>query len=808
MTTTEYEPNMVLATKTYDVIGTRPIRPDGADKVTGRALYGADFDTAGLLHGKVLRSPHAHARIVSIDTSKAEALEGVRAVVTSKDYPGVEDAVVDLGEGATTVQWLRANVLAGDKVLYRGHAVAGIAATSPHIAEEALSLIDIEYEVLPPVLTAPEGMKDGAPLLHDDLKTDELGEKTDRPSNLASHFQHKLGDPANGFEEADVIVEREFNTETVHQGYIEPHNATALWNNDGRLHIWCSTQGAFTVRDTLAQLLDMPVSQIRVVPMEIGGGFGGKISAYLEPVAALLSKKTGHAVKMVMSRSEVFEGSGPTPGSYVRIKIGATNEGKITAAEAYLAYEAGAYPGSAVGAGASCVFAAYDVQNAVIDGYDVVVNKPKSAAYRAPGAPNAAFGAEQVVDELASKLGMDPLELRAKNAAKEGTRRADGPVHPRIGCVELIEAMRNHPHYSAPLEGANRGRGVSIGYWFNVGLESACHITVSADGTVNLVEGSTDIGGTRASISMQAAEVLGIRAEDVNPTVVDTDSVGYTAVTGGSRTTFATGWAAYEAAQDVKRQMIERAAKIWEVDPETVELDRGVFRHSPGGARSDGGGQTMTAFGAVMHGVGEELERTFAGTSGDRGESEGESVKEMSFKELAGQLSSSGGPIVGRGAINSGGMGPGGGSFAGNIVDVEVDPETGKVDVLRFTAFQDAGKAVHPSYVEGQMQGGSVQGIGWALNEEYFMAHDGQMMNPTLLDYRMPTSLDLPMIDTVIVEVPNSVHPFGVRGVGEANIIPPTPAIANAIQNAIGVRMYKLPMNPAAVTEAIWQQKK
>ncbi|MDP7240938.1 MAG: molybdopterin-dependent oxidoreductase, partial [Dehalococcoidia bacterium] len=410
------------------------------------------------------------------------------------------------------------------------------------------------------------------------------------------------------------------------------------------------------------------------VPMEIGGGFGGKVSVYLEPVAALLSKKTGHPVKIVMTRQEEFEGSGPTAGSYVRVKMGATNDGKITAAQVYLAYEAGAYPGSPVGAGAMCVFAAYDIPNVVIDGYDVVVNKPKTSAYRAPGAPNAAFAAEQVVGELAERLELDPIDFRLRNAAKEGTRRADGPIFQRIGCVEVLEAMRGHHHYNTPLEGPNRGRGVSIGFWMNGGLDSSCNIAVNADGTVSLVEGSTDIGGSRAAIAMQAAEVLGIPAEDVRPTVADTDSVGYTAVTGGSRVTFATGWAAYEAAQDVKRQMIDRAAAIWEVGPEIIELDDGVFQ------------------------------------------SKEDTELKMTFKDLAGQLSDTGGPIVGRATVKPRGAG---GSFSGNIVDVEVDPETGKVQVLRYTAVQDVGKAIHPGYVEGQVQGGVCQGIGWALSEEY-----------------------------------------------------------------------------------------
>ncbi|MBM3944453.1 MAG: xanthine dehydrogenase family protein molybdopterin-binding subunit, partial [SAR202 cluster bacterium] len=537
----------------------------------------------------------------------------------------------------------------------------------------------------------------------------------------------------------------------------------ALWNNDGRVLVWCSTQGSFFVRDAMAKVLDLPESQVKVTPMEIGGGFGGKINVYEEPVAALLSKKAGHRhVKMVMTRQEVFEGTGPTPGSYMKVKIGAKKNCKIVAAQAYLAFEAGAYPGSPVGAGAMCVFAAYDIPNGLIDGYDVVVNKPKSAAYRAPGSTHVAMATETIVDEIARKLNIDPIDFRMMNAAKEGTRRVDGPVFPKVGLVEVLEQMKKHPHYKAP-KGKGIGRGIAIGFWFNVGLQSACTIAVNPNGTVNLTEGSTDIGGTRASIAMQAAETLGISAEDVNPTVVDTDSIGFTAVTGGSRVTFATGWAAYEAAQDVKRQMVERAAKIWGVNAKDVEMVDGTVR------------------------------------------SKTDSELKMSFKQLAEQLNDTGGPIVGRGAVDPQGVG---GAFAGNIADVEVDPETGKTQVKRFTVVQDAGKAIHPSYVEGQMQGGSVQGIGWALNEEYFYNQSGQMTNWSFLDYRLPTTYDLPMIDTVIVEVPNPGHPYGVRGVGEAPIAPPPAAIANAIHDAVGVRLDRLPMNPQTVLQAIWQKDK
>ena len=400
------------------------------------------------------------------------------------------------------------------------------------------------------------------------------------------------------------------------------------------------------------------------------------------------------------------------------MNIGVTNEGRITAAQAYFALEAGAYPGAPVGGAAACIFAPYSIENVALDGYEVLTNKPGTAAYRAPGSPIVTYGVESVVDELCERLGIDPVEFRILNASSEGTRRVGGQINPRIGAIETMEAVRDHPHYSAPLNGVGKGRGVAFGFWRNNTGPSAVIANVLPDGNVSLVEGSVDIGGSRTAISQQFAEVLGIPVEDVLPEVADTDTIGYTSNTGGSGVAFKSGWAAYEAAKDVKRQLIERAAILWETSSDNVEYVDGALRH-----RSD-----------------PELRIT--------------------FNELAGRLNDLGGPVVGRANLSPVGVG---GSFAANIVDVEVDPETGKVDVLRYTAFQDAGTAVHPSYVEGQIQGGAAQGAGWALNEEYYMSEDGELLNSTFLDYRMPTSLDLPMIDAVIVEVPNPGHPFGVR---------------------------------------------
>ena len=743
--------------KHYKVIGTRPIRHDGADKVTGRAIYGNDVQMAGLLHGKILRSPHAHAKIKRIDTSAAEKLPGVHAVTTAKDLPDLKDKWADLGEGRVNLADLGANVLAHDKVLYKGHAVAAVAAVSPHVAEEAVKLIEVEYEPLPSVTWVLDAMKPDAPVLHDHIHTEDMvGQRIgEQPSNVSKYLLFEAGDLDKGFASADVVIEHEFKTATVHQGYIEPHVSTALWNQDGHLTVWTVTQGSFTARQQTAELLRIPISQVTVVPCEIGGGFGGKIPVYLEPVAALLSRKSGRPVKISMTRADVFEGTGPTPGSCVRVKLGAKKDGSIVAGHAWLAYDAGAFPGGVIAPGCMCVFSCYDIPNYRVEGYDVVLNKPKTAAYRAPGATQAAFATEQVVDELAERLGMDPIELRLKNAVKEGAKRVGWPDYPRIGLIETLEATRNHPHYKAPLEGKNRGRGVAAGYWFNIGMKSCASASVNPDGTVMLVEGSTDIGGTRTSVAMQLAEALGIAAEDVHPQVADTDSIGYTDVTGGSRVTFATGLAAYHCALDIRKQMAERAATLWECNAEDVQFEDGVFR------------------------------------AGD---------KSITFKELAGKLAELGPPVIGQASVDP--QGPTNG-FGTNIVDVEVDPETGKVTILRFTAIQDAGKAIHPAYVEGQMQGGSVQGIGWALNEEYFFDDQNRMRNASYLDYRMPTALDLPMIDTLIVEVPNPDHPYGVRGVGETPIVAPPAAIANAIYRATGVRMFELPMSPPKIWAAL-----
>ena len=741
-------------------VGTRPVRPDGVPKVTGAAKFGADYHLPGMLYGMVLRSPHAHARIRSIDTSRAEALPGVKAVMTGADLPDHPFAYVGPDRLAVNFWHVTRNIMSREKVLYEGHAVAAVAAISAVIANRALALIDVDYEVLPHVIDVEEAMAEDAPLLFEDMITRGVEPAPERPSNVSKRVGFEIGDLDAGFAEAEEVVERHYRTAPIHQAYIEPQACLANWEGGGKAEVWSSSQGHFAVRNLTAKLTGMTIGDLKVNPAEIGGGFGGKTIVYLEPVALTLSKMSGHPVRMNMSREEVFKGTGPTSGSSMTVKIGFRRDGTITAAEAILKYQAGAFPGSPVMNGCMCAFAPYDIPNQRTVGYDVVSNRPKAAAYRAPGAPISAFAVESTMDIVAKAIGMDPLDFRLKNAATPGTQMVYGPKLAHGGYVETVQALLDHPGYKAPL-GPNQGRGAASGFWFNGAGDSGANVAVNADGTVTIATGSPDIGGTRASMAIMAAETLGIDYDLIQSSVVDTETVPYCHVTGGSRVTYATGLAVIDACEQIIGDLRERAALIWDVDVDAVVWEDGHAKPA-------------------------------SSNVGD--------FEPLSLKDIASKFSATGGPIGATGTVNAGGQAPG---FSTQFCDVEVDPETGRVEILRFVAAQDAGRAIHPSYVEGQMQGGVVQGIGWALNEEYIYAEDGTMSNPGFLDYRVPVASDVPMIEPIVVEVPNPNHPYGVKGVGEVSICPPMAAIANAVADAIGRRMQELPMSPPKVLEAL-----
>lgn len=738
-------------TRELKVVGTTPIKPDGVDKVTGRAKFGADLILPGMLVGKILRSPHAHAIVKSIDTSAAEALPGVKAVATRDDFP-------ELPPGP--MRDASYNCMAREKVFFHGHPVAAVAATSEKIAKQALKLIKVEYEVLPHVIDVMDAIKPDAPILHESARTKGIEDAPDKPTNILERAEWSLGDVNKGFAEADLIVEREFDTKPMHQGYIEPQGCVANCSEDGQVELWCCTQCHFVYRSRLAAILDMDISRIRVTISELGGAFGGKTTLYAEPVAIVLSRKANRPVKIVLTRTEVFRATGPVAGTHSRIKIGVTKDGKFTAAEAEAYYQTGPFTGSAFGNAPKAMFSRYDLENVRAWGYEVVSNRPKVTAFRAPCVPQSVFGVESVIDEIARKLNIDPIDLRLKNAATEGYKTIYGDIFGPIGFVETLKAAKAHPHYSAPL-GPNQGRGIGCGFWFNRGGETTASLNITPDGSVTLLLGNPDVAGSRGSIAMMAAEELGIDVSKVRPIIGDTSALGYNHSTVGSRTTFSAGMAIVRSARNAIKVLCQRAAVMWDVPEDGVVFENGYVRPA-------------------------------SSNVGD--------FEPLSIADIAKKAGQTGGAIAGHAEINAKGAGPG---FGVHICDVEVDKETGLVRILRYTVVEDAGKAIHPLQVEGQFQGGAVQGIGWALNEEYIFDKNGVMENAGFLDYRIPVASDLPMIDTQIIEVPNPKHPYGLRGVGEVPVVPTLATVANAVNDAIGIRPRSLPLSPPRVLKLI-----
>jgi CO/xanthine dehydrogenase Mo-binding subunit len=602
-------------------------------------------------------------------------------------------------------------------------------------------------------------MKAEAPIVQPHVRTRGPG-ATDGPTNIAQISQFGHGDVDAGFAEADVVIEKSYITEQTHQGYIEPHACLASMGPDGSGELWVTTQGHFVFRNVCSALLGIDIAKLKVTSSEIGGGFGGKTHVWAEPVALALSRKANRPVKLVMTREEVFRCTGPTCSTSVDVKVGAKKDGTITAAKAVLRYQDGAFPGIWGMLGAMTSWACYDIKNVQSIGYDVLVNRPKVAAYRAPSAPMAAFGVESTLDLVAEAIGMDPVDFRLLNAAKEGTRASYGPTYGPIGIGPTLRAVKNHPHMKAKLK-KNQGRGMACGFWFNFGGQTCTDLNIGVDGTVTLTVGTVDVGGSRASLSIIAAEELGIPYDRVKCNVSDTGSLGHNDMTEGSRGTFSSGMATIFAARAAIDVLRERAANTWEISIDDVKWEDGE---------------------AVAQGI------------------EHSNLAPLTLAEIAAASPNTGGPIAGHNETVADNAGV---SFASHICDVEVDPETGATKVLRYTVVQDAGKAIHPDYVEGQFQGGAAQGIGWALNEEYIYGEDGRLQNAGFLDYRVPVCSDLPFIDTEILEIPNPNHPYGVRGVGETSSVPPLAAIGNAVSNATGVRLNHVPMSPPRILKAL-----
>jgi len=746
---------MTTTPRPVRVMRQRIPKVDAEGKVTGRALFGADIKLPGMLVGKVLRSPYAHARIRSIDTSKAEALAGVMAVVTARDMPEIPRGTrMTYGTASTgDVCYLSHLVLARHKVLFHGHPVAAVAATSAEIAAEAIELIKVEYEVLPPVLEPLEAMKPDATLLHDDLYTQGLRGVASIPSNVALRVELERGDVDAGLAEADVVVERTYRTTMVHQGYIEPLAETADVSSDGSVAVWANTQGIFQHRNELSVLLSIPLSKIRVIPTEVGGAFGGKSHVRVSPLCILLSRKAGRPVQITLSREEVQRATGPGWGTVITVKVGAHRDGTIAAIQGDVVYDSGAFPSGGIASPVRNIFSPYRTPHLKLDACEVVTNKPAVSAYRAPGGTSTAFALESVIDEVAEAVSMDPVEFRLRNVSRAGDPMADDTPYPRVGLVEVLEQVKRHRCWTTPLAGTGLGRGVAIALWGGAPGTTSCHIVLSGDGSVTLVLGTVDLHGTRTSLAQVAAEELDLDISEVRVLTGDTDTVAHSDSTGGDKVTYGQSKAVREACQDLLARLKRRVADHLKVSPKDVEYE----------------GRRFWARGAP------EIEMSLS------------DIAKRSTHNVRG-----GGAVIGYASAS--GMRPAP-MAAAHVVDVEVDRETGKLRILSYTAFQDVGLCVNPLQVEGQMQGGSTQGIGWALTEKFAFDPDGVLENASLLDYRIPTSKDVPFIDTDIIEVPSAENPYGIRGAGQVSIVPPAPAIASAIYRATGVRLRDLPMS-------------
>ena len=759
----------------YRVVGKPAPRIEGVGKVTGKTVYAGDIKLPGMLHAKVLGSPYAHARITSMDATAARRHPGVEAVITAADLPAYK----------MNASNRRGLIFPREEVLFHGQPIAAVLAADPHVAEEALGLIKVDYETLTPVVDPLEAMKDGSPLvrspMHDVDRSEERGHVTvdvqqkeaeGKPSNVASQMSFRRGDVEAGFAEADCVIERTWRSAMVHQSYIEPHSTIADYDASGELSVWTSTQAPFYIRDELSQTLGIPENRIRVTATEVGGGFGGKI--YLtELLVAALAMAVKRPVKYIMSRKEDMLAATPAPLAIVDLKTGMKRDGSVTAIKARLVYDSGAFPGAPMLPGCILIGGYYKCPNLEIQGYEVLTNKVSAGALRAPGAHNATFAIESHIDMMAKELGLDPLEVRLKSAVETGDPLPSGQPYPRIGlkqCLEAIAGSAVWKRRAAAKRRPNRrggraparGVGLAIGGWMG-GLQPASAIVcLNSDGTVNVTVGSADITGTNTSFQQITAEVLNIPLSTVSVTSGDTKTAPYAGMSAGSKTTYTVGRAVKEAAEDAKRQMLEIAAHRLDAAPEDLEVADGLIRLKPG--------------------------------AGD---------KSLTFERLGRLSTNFAAPyaaIVGRGTMTTRRWAPG---FTAQAAEVEVDPDTGEVTLLGFATAQDAGFAINPLSVAGQMQGGASQGLGIALSEEMLHDDQGRLLNANLLDYRLPTSRDLPPIETIIVEVPSEEGPYGARIVGEPSIVGAAAAVANAVADAVGARVTEVPITPERVLRAL-----
>ena len=749
---------------TYTAVGKRAKRLDSPPKLNGTESFTVDLRVPGLLHARIVGSTFAHARINGVNATEALKVPGVKAVLTAADLK------VRLDEHGNPA----VNLMASDESLHVGHPIALVLATSEAAAVDGAELVEVDYEPLdvvydlleavkpdsPRVSLAASGAFDEEAAMHnaDAATGNDSGETL--PPNVSSSVNFERGDIDAGFAEADEVVELDLSSISVHQGYIEPQIALAIPERSGRMTVHTSTQGAFHGRNKVATTLGLPIESVNIVQMPVGGGFGGKF-VLIEPLVAAAAKTVNRPVLLAYTRTEDFLAGNPAPECRIRIKLGAKKDGTITALDSHLVFDSGSAPGSPLSIAAILLGGYYKFPNLRITGFETQTHRPSSGSYRAPGAQQGSFAIESAMDDLAAKLGLDPIEFRLQNAVEEGDLRPNGGPWPKIGLKQTIEALKAHPKWQnrEALRAEGKGIGIAVGGWPG-GIEPATAVCrLDSDGKLTVVLGSVDLNGTNTTFAQIAAEELGSGIDSVRVNTADTDSAPFAGGTGGSKITYTVGPAVQKATRDAVEQIKQIAAKKLEVAVEDLEMADGSVR---------------------VKGVpGAEV-----------------SLKEVA--ELSMAMTGGNEPVYGRGGSGITQSSPG---FAAHLAEVEVDELTGEVRVTGYVAAQDVGFAINPAAVEGQIHGGVAQGIGWALYEGIAYDQDGQPDAATLMEYVLPRSTMIPNIDVVLVEVASDAGPYGAKGIGEPPAIPGPAAVANAIKDITGARMTSLPIRPPAVLE-------
>ncbi|GAC1460594.1 MAG: xanthine dehydrogenase family protein molybdopterin-binding subunit [Ktedonobacteraceae bacterium] len=771
------------ASTQHSVVGKPTRRQDAFDKVTGRTRYAGDLPFVGLLHARLVLSPYAHARILSINTAPALEVPGVVAVYTAKT----------LGMAHANATSRSQAPLAQEEVYWCGHPVAIVLAETEEAAQDGVAAVDIDYEPLPVIIDPIAALATDAPLArsraenevseiagggaHAAVASEEVVEEQaeELSKNVSDKTHLKFGDIEAGLHEADVLVERTYKTSSVHQSYLEPQSITVVPSPSGhQITVWPSSQGMFGVREDISEALHLADHQIRVESVPIGGAFGGKFGL-IEPLAAAAAHAIRKPVRLVYTRQEDLLAGNPAPQSVITLKLGAKKDGTLVAMQAKAIFDSGAYPGASAGLGAFILSSVYRCPNVDIRAYEVLTNKVSVGAYRAPNAPQATFALESTVAELCEALEVDTIEFRKKNALRAGDPSIDRRLGgwPRIGLLECLDAVQKHPLWvnreaqkTTPehLKGWKVGIGLAAGGWPGGTEPTAAACRLEKDGTFTVVVGSVDLTGSDTSMALIAAEVLGTSSDAVRVGHDSTDTMPYSGGTGGSKTTYAMGAAVLNAARDTRKQILDIASEMLEASPEDLELADGKVSVKGAPAKSV---ELTKIAGATMR---------FAG----------------SFE-----------PVYGRGRAANKVAAP---MYAAHLAKVAVDQETGEVRVLEYIAAQDVGFAINPAEVEGQIHGGVAQGIGWALFEGLIYDAEGQLLTSTLMDYALPLSKDIPTITPLLVHVPSALGPFGAKGVGEPPVVPVGAAIANAIYDAVGIRATQLPITPERLFSAIHEK--